>query len=401
MSLADIWKNYNKNFPPLWGESWYFWCSRWDLNPHTRRHTHLKRTCLPFHHPSKLKKYIQLWKIANREKRIIIIIMQKNVIHYVNYSFTKLFSKQFWNIIGSSLIISFAMILVSVLVIIGYGYSLHGFAIENPAFDRSWLSIILSGCTILVILSTLIVLVHGWLAIVIPIRSIDPTEKMDFWSDYILFKTHIGTYFWYILWYSIALSLIVFSYPLLLILLSTLHSILGWIYGVVGVIGILYMMTRLYLSWYHMLSEGSGTVHTFQESIKLSKGRIWKIFWKVFAFSLIIWLISSLIESCMSGLFSIIWSTHIMNEVAQSINQNKNDLLQMLAQISAILKENSWSVSLIAFVFGIFYSVSSVVSRGLYHIFYVRYYLDIREEHENESSFIKSILYGSSHSQNP
>ncbi len=28
----------------------YFWCPRWDLNPHTRRHTHLKRTCLPFHH---------------------------------------------------------------------------------------------------------------------------------------------------------------------------------------------------------------------------------------------------------------------------------------------------------------------------------------------------------------
>ncbi len=26
------------------------WCPRWDLNPHTRRHTHLKRTCLPFHH---------------------------------------------------------------------------------------------------------------------------------------------------------------------------------------------------------------------------------------------------------------------------------------------------------------------------------------------------------------
>ena len=29
------------------------WCSRGDLNPHTVRHTHLKRTCLPFHHPSK------------------------------------------------------------------------------------------------------------------------------------------------------------------------------------------------------------------------------------------------------------------------------------------------------------------------------------------------------------
>ena len=29
-----------------------FWCSRWDLNPHALGHTHLKRTCLPFHHPS-------------------------------------------------------------------------------------------------------------------------------------------------------------------------------------------------------------------------------------------------------------------------------------------------------------------------------------------------------------
>ena len=238
--------------------------------------------------PEQAEKVYPIMKDCKSRKKNYHHVMQKNVIYYVNYSFTKLFSKQFWNIIGSSLIISFAMILVSVLAIIGYGYSLHGFALENPAFDRSWLSIILSGCTILIILSTLIVLVHGWFAIVIPIRSIDPTERMDFWSDYILFKTHIGTYFWYILWYSIAFSLIVFSYPLMLILLSTLHSILGWIYGVVGVIGILYMMTRLYLSWYHMLSEGSGTVHTFQESIKLSKGKIWKIFWKVFAFSLII-----------------------------------------------------------------------------------------------------------------
>jgi hypothetical protein len=30
------------------------WCPRGDLNPHTFRHTHLKRTCLPFHHPGGL-----------------------------------------------------------------------------------------------------------------------------------------------------------------------------------------------------------------------------------------------------------------------------------------------------------------------------------------------------------
>src|SRR6201984_1948738 len=31
------------------------WCSGGDLNPHALRHTPLKRTCLPFHHPSWFK----------------------------------------------------------------------------------------------------------------------------------------------------------------------------------------------------------------------------------------------------------------------------------------------------------------------------------------------------------
>ena len=30
----------------------FHWCSGRDLNPHAFRHTPLKRTCLPFHHPS-------------------------------------------------------------------------------------------------------------------------------------------------------------------------------------------------------------------------------------------------------------------------------------------------------------------------------------------------------------
>ena len=32
-----------------------YWCPRGDLNPHTRRHMHLKHTCLPFHHPGKFR----------------------------------------------------------------------------------------------------------------------------------------------------------------------------------------------------------------------------------------------------------------------------------------------------------------------------------------------------------
>ena len=33
-------------------------CSGRDLNPHAFRHTPLKRTCLPFHHPS-------VWKVIS------------------------------------------------------------------------------------------------------------------------------------------------------------------------------------------------------------------------------------------------------------------------------------------------------------------------------------------------
>src|SRR2546430_13599336 len=37
------------------------WCSGRDLNPHAFRHTPLKRTCLPFHHPS-----VRIWECATK-----------------------------------------------------------------------------------------------------------------------------------------------------------------------------------------------------------------------------------------------------------------------------------------------------------------------------------------------
>ena len=36
----------------FFGQRTFLLCSGGDLNPHALRHTPLKRTCLPFHHPS-------------------------------------------------------------------------------------------------------------------------------------------------------------------------------------------------------------------------------------------------------------------------------------------------------------------------------------------------------------
>ena len=50
---SDSSPQYNSKIkPPFFRMRVFFfwWCPRGDLNPHTFRHTHLKRTCLPFHH---------------------------------------------------------------------------------------------------------------------------------------------------------------------------------------------------------------------------------------------------------------------------------------------------------------------------------------------------------------
>ena len=62
------------------------------------------------------------------------------------------------------------------------------------------------------------------MSIVIPIRSIDPTKSLDFWSDYELFRTHIGTYFWYISWQSGASFLIITGYCVSVIISSAIHA---------------------------------------------------------------------------------------------------------------------------------------------------------------------------------
>ena len=54
---SDSSPQYNRKIkPPFFRMRVFFfwWCPRGDLNPHTFRHTHLKRTCLPFHHPGRI-----------------------------------------------------------------------------------------------------------------------------------------------------------------------------------------------------------------------------------------------------------------------------------------------------------------------------------------------------------
>jgi hypothetical protein len=96
----------------------------------------------------------------------------------------------------------------------------------------SWLYALIAGLAYLLIISIFAILVRGWLAIVIPVRSIDPTKHMDFWSDYTLFREHIGTYFWYILWYSLVLIGLFVVYPIILILMAATHASIGWIFGI-------------------------------------------------------------------------------------------------------------------------------------------------------------------------
>src|SRR5438309_1195182 len=48
------------------------WCSGRDLNPHAFRHTPLKRTCLPFHHPSLRKWIVNVKWRSEARKRFVV-----------------------------------------------------------------------------------------------------------------------------------------------------------------------------------------------------------------------------------------------------------------------------------------------------------------------------------------
>jgi hypothetical protein len=220
---------------------------------------------------------------------------------------------------------------------IGLGYYLYMSIVEDILGIDTWLYGLIAGLIYLLVISLITILTRGWLAIVIPVRSIDPTKYMDIASDYRLFREHIGTYFWYISWYSLVLIALFLSYPIILILMTALDASLGWIFGVSGIIAILYILTRLYLSWYHMLSEGSGELKTFRNSLRLTRGRVWKVFWKVLVFSLVVTIVSSLVESLIIGASSVLGSHSIFDQSALVIEENKGNINQILSGLGKIL----------------------------------------------------------------
>ncbi len=52
-------------------------CSGGDLNPHALRHTPLKRTCLPFHHPSGWKSGICSMRLPSRKKTLPVSSLRR------------------------------------------------------------------------------------------------------------------------------------------------------------------------------------------------------------------------------------------------------------------------------------------------------------------------------------
>jgi hypothetical protein len=60
--------------------------------------------------------------------------------------------------------------------------------------------------------------------------------------------------------------------------------------------------------------------------------------------------------------------------------------------LATLFAENIALIAMSSLLFSIFYSMSAVLSRAMFHIFSVQYYLRLREIHESESSFLRPIL---------
>lgn len=324
--------------------------------------------------------------------------MTTSLFSYLEYAATTLFSKRFLTIIGSSLILSFLSIWIYIVGI----YSLVIYLREQFDILTIWDSISLIFLSVflifLLITTTIAILVRGWYAIIVPIRSIDVSKKLDIIDDIKLYKKHILTYLGYITWYGMIWITIILGYIILLILASAIGPTAWWIWGIGGIWIIVYISTRMTISWYHMLSENSTSYKTLKWSIVMTHWRVWKIFSQIFGYALIIWLCSCLIESMMVEVLSLFGLTTFANEMAYIILSYKENATALIDALMTFAQHENTSIIVGTFWFALWYSMSSVLSRAMFSIFYVRYYLDIREDYHDEHSFIKkSLLIQSSH----
>lgn len=306
----------------------------------------------------------------------------QSITKYFTHSFKTLFSKQFSNIAGSSLLVHTMMMLVVYFLSVYLLY--RGAEIIVSLDGGEIIRFFIQGYVILFVMMIAVLISRGWQATVMPIRAIDHTKWFHFLGDIRLFHEHFGKFISFFFWYGAILFFVWNIYIFATIILWAIHpnfwflSLIGWL------IIIIRITIRYTLSWYHMLSEWSGSLETFLESKKFVHKRIIEVFLKILGFSIIVWIMSFCIEFFLLWfLSSPDWSSEI-TKITKLIIDSSGDTVSRMKSLIFILEGSYGQITLTGIVFCGIYSLSSVITRAMFHIFSVHYYLHLRDEWEEE-----------------
>ncbi|GAB0175145.1 MAG: hypothetical protein HHAS10_10240 [Candidatus Altimarinota bacterium] len=304
----------------------------------------------------------------------------QSITKYFTYSFKTLFSKQFSNIAGSSLVVHTMMMLIIYFLSV---YLLYRGAEMIISLDGGEIiRFFIQGYVILFVMMIAVLISRGWQATIMPIRAIDHTKGIHFLGDIRLFHEHFGKFISFFFWYGAILFFAWNIYIFSTIILWAIHPNFGFLSLVGGLIIIIRITIRYTLSWYHMLSEGSGSLEIFLESRKFVHKRIVEVFLKILGFSIIVWIMSFFIEIFLLGfLSSPDWSSELA-KITKLIVDSNGDMVNRMKSLILILEESYGKITLSGIVLCGIYSLSSVVTRAMFHIFSVHYYLHLRDEWE-------------------
>lgn len=304
----------------------------------------------------------------------------QSITRYFTYSFQKLFSKQFNHIALSSLIIHTMMMII--IYFLGVYLLYRGAWIIVSLDGGEIIRFFIQWYVILFVMIIAVLISRGWQATVIPIRAIDHTKWLHFRWDIKLFHEHFGKYISFFFWYSILLFFAWNIYIFLTIFLWALHPNFWFLSLIIGMILIIRITMRYTLSWYHMLSEWSGSLDAFLESRKFVENRIVEVFLKILGFSIIVWIMSLIIEMFLLGFISRPGFNTSFTHILQSILDASVPLLERMKWLILTIEGSYGQISLNGCIICCIYSLSSVLSRAMFHIFSVHYYLHLRDEWE-------------------
>ena len=351
----------------------------------------------PFHHPSKFSKYIQdekktkskqkLPSILDRSEKYVRVkkieplsMHTQSITKYFTSTFKTLFSKQFFNIAWSSLLVHTMMMMVVYFLSIYLLY--RGAEIVVTLDGAEIIRFFIQGYVILFVMLIALLISRGWQATVMPIRAIDHTKWFHFRGDIRLFHEHFGKFISFFFWYA---SILFFAWNVYIfgaIFLWALHPNFGFLAVVIWLAIIIRITIRYTLSWYHMLSEWSGSLDTFLESRKFVHKRIVEVFFKILGFSIIVWLMSLGIEIFLLWFLSRPDMSGELGNILKSIVDTSSPLTERMKSLLVTIEGSYGQISLTGIIICLIYSISSVISRWMFHIFSVHYYLHLRDEWE-------------------